>query len=128
MSHLSHFPDSKGVFVGFLLLTLFILPNVSAQSPFPVPKLQSPIVFDGVVEENEWKEIDTLPLVTHWPKYGVKSPYKTSFRIAYDQKFVYFSVTCYDTLDLIRAPYFERDKWQLNTDQVTLALDTYNDD
>lgn len=110
------------VIIGFLFI-----PKVYSQSDVAIPKLKNVINFDGLVEADEWKDIDTLSFVTHWPNYGMKSPYKTDFRIAYDKTFVYFSAICYDDPELIQAPYFERDKWEMNHDQIVLALDTYND-
>lgn len=110
----------------FLLFVLFSF-NSYTQVSLPVPKLTKEITFDGFVDKEEWSEIDTLTLVTHWPEYGKISPFRTAFRIAYDQTFIYFSGICYDDPNLIRSPYFERDKWAMNMDQLTLILDTYND-
>src|SRR5690606_25822741 len=39
----------------------------------------------------------------------------------------YFSTVCYDDPDRLLEPSFERDRWEMNMDQVALILDTYND-
>ena len=49
------------------------------------------------------------------------------FRVAYDDKFLYFSSICYDNPDHMREPTFERDRWEMTMDQVAIILDTYND-
>ncbi|MGM0580873.1 MAG: DUF5916 domain-containing protein [Bacteroidota bacterium] len=92
-----------------------------------IPKLKKPINFDGIVEESEWSDIDTLSFVTHLPEYGKPSPFKTEYRITYDKTFLYFSAICYDDPELIKAPYFDRDLWEAYSDNVVLMLDTYND-
>jgi hypothetical protein len=110
-----------------LMIYLFISFFGYSQDNLAIPKLKKEITFDGVVDKEEWEDIDSLTLVTHWPEYGKASPFRTAFRIAYDQTYLYFSGICYDDPNLIRSPYFERDKWQMNMDQLTLILDTYND-
>ncbi|MGK7389264.1 MAG: DUF5916 domain-containing protein [Candidatus Cyclobacteriaceae bacterium M2_1C_046] len=120
---------SKIKYLFFLLVSVVVASanTASAQSGIAVPKLENPIKFDGLVEADEWGNIDTLSFITHWPTYGSQSPFRTVYRIAYDETFIYFSAICYDDPELIQAPYFERDKWEMNQDQITLGLDTYND-
>ncbi|MGM0376674.1 MAG: DUF5916 domain-containing protein [Bacteroidota bacterium] len=92
-----------------------------------VPQMEAAILFDGVVDSIEWGYIDTLPLVSHWPAASSVPGTRTEFRVAYDEKFLYFSAVCYDDPAHIQAPYFERDKWEMTMDNVNLILDTYND-
>jgi hypothetical protein len=92
-----------------------------------IPRLQSPIAFDGKIATGEWDSVDTLSLISHWPTYAVKPNSRTLFRVAYDDKFLYFSAVCFDKPDQIQEPTFERDNWGMSMDQVTIVLDTYND-
>lgn len=105
--------------------------NVQATSWFGnrtvVPKMEAAIHFDGFVDPLEWGSIDTLPLVSHWPAFSSVPGTRTAFRVAYDEKFLYFSVVCYDDPAYIQGPYFERDKWEMTMDEIGLILDTYND-
>lgn len=102
-------------------------PAFGQQPAHPIPKLESPIEFDGKVGDGEWDSIDTLSLVSHWSAYSDKPNARTLFRIAYDDKFLYFSTVCYDDPDQILEPSFERDRWEMNMDQVAIILDAYND-
>ncbi len=92
-----------------------------------VPKMETAILFDGVVDSLEWGSIAALPLVSHWPAFSAEPGTRTEFRVAYDEKFLYFSAICYDDPALIQQPYFEHDKLAMTMDHISLILDTYND-
>lgn len=93
-----------------------------------VPRLITSIVFDGYVQENEWNGIDTISLVSHWPVFDSRPNAHTLLRVAYDDTYFYFSAMCFDNPELIQGPFFERDNWGMSMDQITIILDTYNDD
>ena len=103
------------------------LPRFWPTAGLPYTKAESPIEFDGKVGEGEWNSIDTLSLVSHWSTYSDKPNARTLFRVAYDDKFLYFSTVCYDNPDHLQEPTFERDRWEMTMDQVAIILDTYND-
>lgn len=92
-----------------------------------IPRLDGPINLDGRIESAEWKDIDTLSFVSHWPAYSDTANVRTTYRIAYDEKYLYYSAMCYDDPALLQGPYFERDMWTMSMDQIALFLDTYND-
>ena len=106
-------------------------PNAPANSWYGnwtlVPKMETAILFDGVVDPLEWGSIDTLPLTGHWPAFSPEPGTRTEFRVAYDEKFLYFSAICFDDPVLIQQPYFEHDKLAMTMDHISLILDTYND-
>ncbi len=97
------------------------------RAPLQLAKLQNPIEFDGKISEGEWDDITTLTMTSHWPLFNEKPNKETLFRVAYDEKFIYFSALCYDDPKDVQFSTFERDIWNLTLDQVTLILDTYND-
>jgi hypothetical protein len=92
-----------------------------------IPYIRESIQLDGIVTDQEWSAIDTLPLYSHWPDFSVNPNTRTLFRVAYDETYLYFSAVCYGDPGLIQAPTFERDKLAMTMDQVALILDTYND-
>ncbi len=103
-------------------------PVTAAFAEMPLlPRMENEILFDGFVDSLEWGSITTLPLVSHWPAFSTVPGTQTNFRVAYDEKFLYFSVVCYDDPVNIQKPYFERDKMEMTMDVVSLILDTYND-
>jgi hypothetical protein len=114
--------------LSLFLLIIFLSISLFGQIPLHnIPRLTSPIEFDGKVAAGEWDSIDTLSLISHWPTHADKPNARTLFRLAYDDKFLYFSVICYEKPDRIQEPSFERDYWEMNVDQVAIILDTYND-
>lgn len=90
-------------------------------------RLQQSIEFDGRIAEGEWDAVDTLPMASHWPSFSEKPNTRTLFRVAFDNKYFYFSALCYDNPAGIQAPTFERDVWGMTMDQISIILDTYND-
>jgi hypothetical protein len=92
-----------------------------------ITKITTPINFDGIVDSLEWSNVNILPLISHWPSFATQPNSRTLLRVAYDSKFLYFSAFCFDDPKKIQGPYFERDKWEMTMDQITIMLDTYND-
>ncbi len=114
--------------LSLFLLIIFLSIPVFGQMPLhDIQRLESPVEFDGKITDGEWDSIDTLSLISHWATYADKPNARTLFRVAYDDKFLYFSTVCYDKPGQIQEPSFERDNWGMTMDQVTIILDTYND-
>jgi hypothetical protein len=87
-----------------LLLIFFATKNGNCQEqPVEIPRITNSVLLDGKVTDDEWEGIDTLSFISHWPVYTSKANSRTIFRIAYDDKFLYFSAICYDTPDLIQG-------------------------
>jgi hypothetical protein len=101
--------------------------QVSDEKKRNIPVIREPIHIDGLVTDQEWNTIDTLPLYSHWPNFSTSPNTRTLFRVAYDETYLYFSAICYGDPELIQGPYFERDNWGMTMDQVGIILDTYND-
>lgn len=110
-----------------LLVTVLSIPAFSQRPLHTVPRLTSPILFDGKVSTGEWDNIKSLPLISHWPTYAEQPNAKTMLRIAYDEKYFYWSAVCYDDLSRIQETTFERDGIGMNMDQLAIVFDTYND-
>lgn len=92
-----------------------------------ITRLNTTIEFDGKVSNGEWDGIDSLPLVSHWPTYAEKPNGRTLLRIAYDENYLYWSSVCFYDMSQMQEPTFERDVINMTMDQVTIILDTYND-
>lgn len=107
-----------------LLATLLLVGSASAQSP--VPRLSSPIQFDGVVDEGAWLEIPTLPLVQFWPAWGGAIEHETALRVAYDDEYLYFSAVNADSQP-VTATTYRRDAWGDRDDQIAIGIDSFND-
>ncbi len=117
------------------LYTLFILVMLNfkvllagASTPYVIPKLESPINFDGKVDDPAWEAVEPLPLVTHWPTFGNKvDTGRTQIRIAHDKEYLYLSCRCYENPEKISAPTYKRNEIDLTVDGMGIALDIFND-
>lgn len=113
------------------LINLWISTEITfAQSPkvYVIPKLEGQITLDGKVNEPAWDVIEPLPLVTHWPAYGIEvDRSKTEIRIAYDKDYLYVSCRCYVDPEKISAPTYKRNENNMSTTNVSIVLDTFND-
>ncbi len=92
-----------------------------------IPKINTPIKFDGIVDSAEWSSIDTIPMCSFRPRASLKPYARTQIRFAYDRKYIYCSAICYQDPKSIQKPLFERDKQAPTADLIVLLLDTYND-
>jgi hypothetical protein len=122
----------------FLLIILGVVTSsLYGQSPrlssdlknaLVIEKLNLPLTFDGIPDEEAWKSIKPLTFTMHSPVYGKDPSEKTDTRIAYDDKYLYFSSRNYfeDPAD-IRSASLKRDYMGMGGDWFGIILDTYND-
>lgn len=107
-----------------LALTVFCQDKPTAS----IPRLNGEIDFDGIVDEAFWKDIEVLPMTSHIPDFNLPAYKNTEIRIVYDDDFLYLSAICYEDPKNIQESSFRRDaNWELQSDQIALILDTYND-
>jgi hypothetical protein len=124
------------IFFMFLLLGL-TKTSVYAQPPrlssdlknaLLIEKLNLPVTFDGVPDEEAWNAIIPIQLTMHSPVYGKEPTEKTDTRIAYDDKYLYFSSKLFfDDPDDLRSASLKRDYMGMGGDWFGIILDTYND-
>ncbi len=101
--------------------------NPSSSDALLIPMLKHPVDFDGWIGEGEWEDVDTLSFESHWPAYSTTPNTRTQYRLAIDEKYLYFAALCFDDPAGVQGSSFERDNWNMTMDQVALILDTYND-
>ncbi len=119
-----------------LILTLGLFPfegrsQIGAgtkESPYIIPRIQSSLKIDGVLDEEGWAKARVLELNYEIsPRENVAPPVRTEILITYDQTHLYFGFRCYDPEPAkIRAHYGERDRFS-GDDWVAVEIDTYND-
>lgn len=114
--------------VGIILICFWAAGvNAQNQDTYSIQKLSGPITMDGHVDEPAWQEIETLPLVSHWPSFGYEADDDTELRIAYDEEYLYVCCICYEEPGKISAPTYKRNYMEMNLDHVSVVLDTFND-
>lgn len=100
----------------------------TALDPYVVPKTESGIKVDAILDEDVWKEALVLELNYEVrPGENVTPPVRTEVLLIYSDKNLYAAFRCYDPdPSAIRAHLRDRDTLG-GDDWVALILDTFND-
>lgn len=94
-----------------------------------IPRRRAPIDLDGRVDEAAWQDARVLPAVVHTPTFGTHPSEATTFRIAYDDDYIFFACEARDSEPSgIRARSLERDEGSFANDWCAINLDTFNDE
>ena len=130
----------RSVFIRILIVYYILLNCINSSAfaqtglsekgkePLIIEKLNSPISFDGVPDEEAWRSISQIKLVMHSPVFGKDPTENTDIRIAYDDKFLYAGARLfYRDPSMIRSSSYKRDFMGMGSDWFGLFLDTYND-
>lgn len=101
----------------------------TAESPYFLPKTESPVKIDGKVDDDEWSKALRLELPYEtWPGENTPARVKTECYMLFDNSCLYVAFRAFDPEPAnLRAYYYERDKF-LFDDFVAIFLDTFNDE
>lgn len=95
--------------------------------PVSIPKMSIPIVIDGKVDEEVWKDAAVFKdFYQTNPGDNIAPSKPTEVLVMYDEKNLYVAFKCWDEKDKIRATVAKRDE-VFGEDNVRMWLDTYND-
>lgn len=93
-----------------------------------IKRFSLPVIFDGIPDDEAWKEIEPLKIIMHSPVFGKEPTEKTDTRIAFDDKYLYVaSKQFYDKPEMIQSVSLKRDYMGRGGDWFGVILDTYND-
>ena len=122
--------------MAILIWVLYLPFSASAQklelgtqeNPYPVPKTETPVKLDGILDDEAWAMATVVELNYEIsPRINVAPPVKTEVLFTYDRSHFYIGFRCYDPEPAkIRAHLSERDKFS-NSDWVAVEIDTFND-
>ncbi|MDW3652337.1 MAG: DUF5916 domain-containing protein [Bacteroidia bacterium] len=91
-------------------------------------KIDHQIILDGKVTEQEWANVEIIPLSQKVPNAGDPPTQKTEIRLAYDEDYLYLSGRMFDSeVDKIVANSKKRDDFTENSEWCGLLIDSYND-
>ncbi len=92
-------------------------------------RISEPLKFDGVVDEPFWEQIAPASgFVQQNPDEGAAATEQTEVRIAFDDKYLYFGVICFDSQPQnIVMTQNRRDAQLSDTDSIQILLDTFDD-
>ncbi len=87
------------------------------------------IKIDGVLDEAIWESISPITeFVQRLPQDGAAPTEKSQMQIAYNDQYLYFGFTFYDSEpEKVRATILNRGGWIHRDDKLEIALDTYHD-
>lgn len=120
----------------YCLLALFTVTCLAAKSQQPdsiarkkyfTQRLAGAITLDGIPAEDAWNAVEWGGDFTQWqPNEGKAPSQPTSFRILYDDKFLYIAYRCHDVSpDSIVKRMGRRDEFP--GDWVEINIDSYHD-
>jgi hypothetical protein len=118
-------PVSRRILMQAIVAGAFGAP--SSTEPFAIPRITSPIVIDGRLDEDAWQRIAPLAMVGFAPNAGAEPSERTVIRIAYDDRYLYVAADM--GIADGREPTvntFTRDRWA-NDDLLEVVIDSYND-
>jgi hypothetical protein len=102
--------------------------GVAGKTPHRIPKVTSPIVIDGVLDDDAWRHALVMGVNTEVrPSENVPAPVETEMLLAYSEDCFYVAFRALDPdPSLIRARLCDRDRmW--DDEWVVIGIDTYND-
>jgi hypothetical protein len=99
------------------------------ENPYMVPKAQSRIKVDGLLDENAWENAVAMELPFEWSaSYNASAPVRTEVLLIHDEENAYFGFRCHDPdVEAIRAYYADHDAIGMD-DWVAINIDTFNDE
>ena len=118
-----------------LSICLMLLPLIGSTDPGPMEyqaeayRTFQSIEIDGDFNEADWEQAKPIRQFAQIePEVGKPISELTEVRILYDDKYIYFGFTCFDSeTNKIAANEMRRDAGLYDNDNVFVLLDTYND-
>ncbi len=111
------------------LLFLLAIPFLSfSQSPIQIQKASGEIILDGLLNEETWSGLNHLPMTVSTPNFGSEPSENSEIMITYDDEYLWVGARLF-TKDssTITANSMKRDESNINSDGISILLDTYND-
>lgn len=114
----------------YILSSFFFISTFPAfsQERMVIPMINGEFRFDGIVNDECWKSIEPLQMITQSPVFGNAPSEKTEALFCYDNNYLYVGVRMFDSEpDKILALSKKRDEPETMGDVFMLLLDTFND-
>jgi len=99
-----------------------------SQTPVVIRRLSRPVTFDGLSNEDAWKDISALPMVMMTPNFGFPPSEKSEVLVGFDDEFLWVAGRLYDREPAkIQARSKKRDLQEASSDFFAVIIDTFND-
>ncbi|WP_026462782.1 DUF5916 domain-containing protein [Adhaeribacter aquaticus] len=101
--------------------------SIGVKKKYFTDRLAGNITLDGIPDEDAWNKVEWGGDFTQWQPNEGKAPYQpTSFKILYDEKFLYIAYRCHDVApDSIVKRMGRRDEFP--GDWIEVNIDSYHD-
>jgi len=114
--------------LAYIFCLLVFISKTIAQEPFIVPRLSAPLVFDGVVNGQEWEGIEPLPVIMHSPTFGGDLTEETQMYLGYDEDYLYLAGRLYyKDINNLQSTSKKRDAMEGSTEYFGIIIDSFND-
>ena len=99
----------------------------SRGTPIELVRVRQPIVVDGVMNDEGWRDAPVLPAVMYTPVFNGQPTQRTEMRVVYDEANLYIGGWFYDSDPKgIRINSLYRDRWN-GDDTLAIYIDAFND-
>jgi hypothetical protein len=125
-----HLIKFSAIIVPCLLTMLAIHSPAKAQDqePWPIPRIDEGIVFDGIPDESLWNQVNMFPMISHLPVSGKPPGERSVIRMAYNDEYLFIGdMLLVSDPERIQAIGKKRDLMTMTCDWFGISLDTYND-
>jgi Domain of unknown function (DUF5916)/Carbohydrate family 9 binding domain-like len=109
-----------------VVVTASLTAHAENRPEFRVMRTSQPPKIDGILDDEVWRQtpLELGDWIAYNPLRGGKSDQRTDVRIAYDERYIYFGIHCFDTEPAkIRTTISRRDT-AFNDDWFALSLDS----
>jgi hypothetical protein len=116
----------RAFFVFLIVICVALGVHAESRPEFRVMRAASPPKIDGILDDEVWRQapLQTGDWIAYNPLRGGKADKRTDVRIAYDDRYLYFGIHCFDSEPgKIRTTISRRDT-AFNDDWFALSLDS----
>lgn len=102
-------------------------PAQQAANQLRIAPVMDPIRLDGDLQEETWKHAEKASnFWLKWPRDGEPAPEQTEVQCAHNDRFLYFSVTAFDSTPQFVIQSLKRDVGYWDSDGFAIVLDPAN--
>ncbi len=117
----------KSVHILIILVSLAPLKLLSQES-IRINRITGTIAFDGILNDEAWKDASVFPMIVHSPSFGTEPSEISEVMVGYDQDYLWVGARLYSKDPAnITSTSKKRDEESRNSDQFGIVLDTYDD-
>ena len=110
-----------------IFLLLEAIP-VNSQDQLAIPLKQGEFLFDGVVDDECWRNVQSVPMVMQTPVFGEQPSERTEILFCYDNDYFYTGARLYDSHpEKMLITSKKRDESVAATEMIYLLFDSFND-